>query len=143
MKNAEIIALAKVMKEKAVKEASQELEAGRYELDMLVRILGSFTKGEDYETTVPNKINFTLLAAMALSKVNIETRNSIIDEFITAMENPEELEKLAEEIKVGVQKKLDKIKGMTKTTATGKVTTDLSAEVVGAAKIVRIAKDKT
>ena len=143
MKNAEIVAIAKVIKDKVVKEASQELEAGRYELDLLVRILGSFTKGDDYQTTVPNKINFTLLAAMALSKVNIETRNSIIDEFITAMEKPAELEKLAEEIKVGVQKKLDKIKGMTETTATGKVTTDLSAEVVGAAKIVRIAKDKT
>ena len=141
MKNAEIIAVAKVMKDDIVKEASKKLDSGRYELEILIRILGSFQKGADYETTVPNKINFNLLAAMALSKVNIETRNSIIDEFITAMEKPEELEKLAEEIKVGVQKKLDKIKGLTKTTATGKVTTDLSAEVVGGSKIVRIAKD--
>jgi multidrug efflux pump subunit AcrB len=127
------VAVAKVIKEKAVKEASKNLDPGKYDVELLVRILGSFTKGEDYEQRVTAKINYALLASLALSKVNKETRDTIVEDFLMSMgrsETSDEHKKLIDQIKDEIQPKLDEIKGMTTTKMTGKVTTDLSIEVI-------------
>lgn len=142
MESTEIVAVAKVIKDKVAKEANKEVEPGRYDVDLLVRVFGSFTKGEDFEQKLTAKINFTLLAALALSKVNAETRERIVEDFIMAMgrsETSEEHTKLINQIKDEIQPKLNEIKEMTVTKMTGKVTTDLTAEVVGGGKVAKVA----
>lgn len=140
--NEQAVAVAKVMKDKVVKAASKEVVPGRYEVDLLVRVFGSLTKGEDFQQKVTARINFALLAALALSKVNATTRDNIVEDFIMSMgrsETSPEHEKLIDQIKGEIQPKLDEIKGMTKTTMSGKITTDLTAEVVGGAKVEKVA----
>ena len=87
------------------------------------------------------KINWQLGLALALSKVNKETRDSIIADMLAAMSNggeSDEHKALAAQIKAEIQPKLDELKGETKTTMSGKVTTDLTAEVVGSANINKV-----
>jgi len=142
MNNEQTIAIAKAIKDKVAKAASKDLDAGRYEVDLIVRVLGTFNKGEDFEQNLTAKINWQLGLALALSKVNKETRDSIIADMLAAMSNggeSDEHKALAAQIKDEIQPKLDKLKGETKTTMSGKVTTDLTAEVVGGGKAVKVA----
>jgi hypothetical protein len=142
MENTEIVAVAKAVKDKVAKAAGKELEPGRYDVDLLVRVLGSFSKGEDFAQKLTAKINFTLLACLALSKVNKETRGKIVEDFIMAMgrsETSPEHVKLIEQIKDEIQPKLNEIKEMTVTTMSGKITTDLTTEIVGAGKVSKVA----
>ena len=142
MENEQTVAIAKAVKDKVAKAAGKEIEPGRYDVDLLVRVLGSFSKGEDFEQKLTAKINFTLLACLALSKVNTETRNTIVEDFIMAMgrsETSEEHTKLIAQIKDEIQPKLDEIKGMTVTKMSGKITTDLTTEVVGGGKVAKVA----
>jgi len=141
MENAQVVAVAKAVKEKIAKAAGKDLEPGQYNVDLLVRVLGSFTKGEDFTQKLTAKINFTLLACLALSKLNADTRTKIVDDFIMAMgrsdTSPEHL-KLIEQIKDEIQPKLNEIKDMTTTTMSGKITTDLTAEIVGGGKVAKV-----
>jgi hypothetical protein len=141
MENAAIVAIAKAIKEKMLKEASKELEPGHYDLDFMIRFLGGMNKGEDFEQRLPNKINAWLAFALALSKVNAETRKTIIDSVVQAHSNGKESDehkKLVDQIKGEVMALLDEIKGTTVTTMTGKVTTDLSFEMVGLGKVAKV-----
>ncbi len=82
MNNEQVIAVAKAVKDKVSKAAGKEIEPGRYDVDLLVRVLGSFSKGEDFDQKLPAKINFTLLACLALSKVNKTTRDGIVNYYL-------------------------------------------------------------
>jgi len=138
MQSEATVAIGKAIKEKVLKQASKDVEPGTYNVDMLVRVLGSFTKGEDYQTKVPNSVNWTLAFALALSKVNNETRAKIVQSVVAAMANGKdspESKSLADQIKAEVQTKLDEIKAQTEITASGKVTTNLTTELVGGGKI--------
>jgi uncharacterized protein YheU (UPF0270 family) len=142
MQGSEIVAVGKVIKDKVLKAASKELEAGQYDVDLVVRILGKLTKGEDFDQKLTAKINWSLLAALALSKVNKETRNNIVEDFIMAMgrsETSDEHSKLIDQVKDEVQPKLAEVKEMVVTRMAGKVTTDLTAEVVGSGKVEKVA----
>jgi hypothetical protein len=142
MENEQIVAVAKAVKDKVLKGATKEVDPGRYDVDLLVRVLGSFTKGEDFEQKITAKINFALLSALALSKVNKETRDSIVEDFIMAMgrsETSPEHSKLIDQVKDEIQPKLNEIKEMTVTTMTGKITTDLTTEVVGGGQVKKVA----
>jgi len=141
MQSEAIVAVGKATKDKILKAASKEVEPGTYNVDLLVRVLGSFTKGEDYQTKVPAKVNWTLAFALALSKVNKETRAKIVEVVIAAMSNgqgSDESKALASQIKDEIQPRLDEIKGETMTTATGKVVTSLATELVGGGKVEKI-----
>jgi len=142
MNNEQIIAVAKAVKDKVAKEAGKTIEPGRYEVDLLVRVLGSFTKGEDFEQKLTAKINYALLAALALSKVNQGTREAIVNDFIMAMgraDTSPEHTKLIDQLKDAVQPKLNEIKDMTTTKMTGKITTNLTTEVVGGGTVSKVA----
>jgi hypothetical protein len=142
MQGREIVAVGEVVKDKALKAASKDLEPGQYDVDLVVRILGKLTKGEDFEQKLTAKINFSLLAALALSKVNKETREAIVEDFLMAMgrsETSDEHVKLIDQVKDEIQPKLAEIKEMTVTKMSGKVTTDLTAEVVGSGKVEKVA----
>ena len=142
MNTEHVLSIAKVIKEKAVKQASKDLAAGTYEVDFLVRILGSFTKGNDFEQQLVAKINYQLLAALALSKVNQNTRELIVNDFLMAMgrsDTSEEHQKLLEQVKDEIQPKLNELKEMTVSKMTGKLTTNLTAEVVGGGQVKKVA----
>jgi len=138
----QIIAVSKVVKDKIAKDASKEVAPGRYDVDLLVRVFGSFKKGEDFQQKITARINFALLAALALSKVNQTTRDNIVEDFIMTMgrteESPEHA-KLIDQIKDDIQPKLNVIKAMTVATMSGKISTDLTAEVVGGGKVEKVA----
>ena len=142
MNETEIVAIGKAVKDKVLKGASKGVEPGEYTVDMLVRVLGSFRKGEDYETVQANKVNWTLAFALALSKVNKETRAKIVESVIAAMANGKdsaENKALADQIKDEIQPRLDEIKGETRITASGKITTNLTTELVGGGKVTKTA----
>ena len=141
MDNAAIVAIAKAIKDKLVKEASKDLEPGRYDLDFMIRFLGGMNKGEAFMQKLPNKFNAWLAFALALSKVNVETRKVIVDTVIQAHSNGKESDehkKLISQIKDEIQPAIDKLKGITETEMTGKVTTDLSFEMVGLGKVAKV-----
>ena len=143
MKSAELVAIGKAVSSKLLKEATQGLDSGRYEVDMLVRVLGSFTKGEDFEQKLPNRIKWELAFALALSKVNNETRYKIINDVVGVFgkdDQSDEHKKLVQQVKDEIQPKLDDLKGITMTQMSGKISTDLSSEVMGGGKIKRIKK---
>lgn len=127
------VALAKVVKETAEKQAAELLpEKSVFEIDALVRVFGTFKKGEGYEQTFPNKINWQILFALAASKLNKETRATVIEAYNEALESDEGIKTLLDEVKTPVQRKIDSMK---KATASPKIlhkiTTDLTCEVVG------------
>lgn len=142
MNETELVAIGKAVKSKALTAASKKVDPGEYNVDIMVRVLGSFRKGEDYETTQTNTINWGLAFALALSKVNKETRAKIVETVLAAHGNGKESDEhkaMVGQIKDEIQPRLDEIKGKAKITATGKITTDLTTEVMGAGKIVKTA----
>ncbi len=78
------VALAKVVKPPVLKKASGELEPGSYEIDAVFRVHGTLRKGADHEAKATAKIDFKLLALVALSKVNETTRDVIMKDFLAA-----------------------------------------------------------
>lgn len=131
------IAVAKAIGEKVVKLASKGVNPGTYRVDALVKVLGTFTKGKDYETLVPSKIPWPVLCALLASKLNQTTLDSVMAEFEKALESGDSTG-LGEQIKDRAQVVVNKIKGQTRTTATGKITTSLVAEEVAVTVAERI-----
>lgn len=131
------IAVAKAVKDKLAKEASKGLNPGTYQVDAVVRIIGTFTKGKDYETLVPSKIPWPVLCALLASKLNQTTLDSVMAEFGGALGSGD-LAKLGEGIKEKAQAVVNEVKGQTRTTATGKIKASLVAEPVAVTAAERI-----
>ena len=125
MKNELTVGLAKGIKGSIVKQASSELGAGTYTIDELVRVQGTVRKGEDAEQVIHMKCDTWNILAVALSKLNGVTVESIVREAIGYDED--EVTAIKEQAKVA----LDKIKAPAKEMTAGKVTTKLTFSVVG------------
>ena len=141
MDNLQKVAIAKAVQTKVASAAGKELDAGTYEVDTIFRVQGTFRKGDEYEQNKTNKINWQLGFAVALSKVNNETRDKIVGLVLDAMSNGKESDEhklLADQIKAEIQPKLDDLKGTTKEWCSGKINATLVAEVVGTGKIEKI-----
>jgi hypothetical protein len=63
------VATAKVHKGAAVKAASAELAVGTHDVDVLVRITGSLTRGEDFDQRIVGKADAWALAAALLARL--------------------------------------------------------------------------
>lgn len=126
MNNTETIALAKVLGEKmkAFTDARGEIEAGEYEVDFLAHITGSFKVGEDYEQHIVAKADPWSILAIALSKLNGVTVESLIREVT------EELGDEITTIKAQAKEAMEVVKGKTLTSCKGKITKKLTAETV-------------
>ena len=124
LSNAMTVAVAKVIKDAAAKEASGKLVAGEYPVDFTVRVKGSLKKGEDYESEIVAKADPWLLVAALLSKVNGATMESVVRDSLAADES------LVEGLKASAADAIQKIKAATKTTCNGKITTKLAIEVL-------------
>lgn len=126
--NAEILAAVKVLAKHATK-ASKGLAPGDHPVDVTYRVRGTVTKGEDYTQEIVNKVDTWLLLGVALSKLNGTTAESIVREAI-AIEESEDADALAKEVKDAAKAAIRKLKGTTATDCNGKVTHSLTAEKV-------------
>lgn len=119
MKLTELLTVA-ISKIKGVDKAKEKLPVGTHEVDALVHISGTVTKGEDYEQVIWHKATPEAILAVALSKLNGVTIESIVKEAMDI--DPERITIIKKEAEEAIEKlRLDK--GMTK--CKGKVTSKL------------------
>lgn len=115
----EMLAVVKVIKKAAEKAARKELQPGDYPIDLSVRIAGSIRVGEAYEERIVATADAWLLLAIALSKLNGITIESIVREALACSLDP-----IA--IKDQANAAIAAIKDSTLTPCLGKVTTSLA-----------------
>lgn len=118
------LAVAKCGKAKEITEISQSLGAGTYKVDCIVRVFGTVNKGEDFESVVHMKVPHWKLIATCLNKLNGVTVDAIVREALDISDEQEEV------IKERVEAAIDTIKGTTKSTVSGKLTTALQMDIV-------------
>jgi len=127
MKLSDLIAVAIGKGIKEVKASSDALTVGTHEVDAIVHIKGTLTKGEDYEQKIRHKAQPEAILAVALSKLNGVTIESIVKEAMDV--DPDRITVIKKEASDAIEK-LKEAKG--KTPCSGKVTTKLDfTEVTG------------
>ena len=95
-----------------------------HHVDFTVRIQGTMRQGKGYEQNCPASANMQAILALALSKLNMTTADSIANLVREAsVGNSEELDKQFNKIKDYADKAMQAIKDATKTTCKGKLTT--------------------
>jgi len=122
MTNVEKIALAKALKDKEVKEARGEVEAGEYAVDFVAHIFGAFKVGEDYtqnKTAAMPQIKM-LLAAIMLNGISVKAfmRRYLDGEFEVTPEQEKEIKEVWKELADNYNAEFK-----------GKVTTNLHVEM--------------
>lgn len=126
MDNAETIAVTKAVASKVEKAAREELKPGKYDIDMLVRVFGTLTVGEDFEQnkTASMPQMKMLLAAIMLNGISARAfvRKYLDGEFSITEEQEKEMKEIWEELAEHF-----------KATFKGKVTSKLTAEKIDAA----------
>jgi hypothetical protein len=118
------LALGKGIKTTEIKKASDELQAGTYQVDQIVRVRGTVTKGEDYEQIVHMTIPHWKIISVLFSKVNDATMESVIREAVGLSSEDET------KIKAAAQAAAETVKASGKKMVAGKVTTKLTFEPV-------------
>jgi hypothetical protein len=117
--DAETLALAKVIKDKAGKAARSNVESGqKHKVDFRVRIHGVMDIGADRVDANAQKARPWLLAAVALSAVNEQTRQSIetrYGEMLAALNSGDASE--AKRIEAETKKQADMVCARLKLTA--------------------------
>jgi len=121
MDNLNALALSKFSLSKKTRAA---VKPGEYEVDELVRVLGTIRVGEDYDQDIVAKIPWITLLGVALSKLNGVSIKSLVREAFAAKGIDEE------KIKSEAQAAIDAIKKLGKTPCKGKVTASLSFDQV-------------
>jgi hypothetical protein len=125
-------AVAKVIKDKALKEARATLMVGTHEVDTVVRIKGTITVGEDYEERIVGKADAWTLLEVALSKLNGVTVEMLVREALNGTIN-------TETVKAQAEQAMETVKEATLTICKGKVTTKLEAEFFNTSAAMKIA----
>ncbi len=121
---AEVVSIAKGLKKKKIDDSSFALSPGEYEIDFLVHVKGTITKGEDYKERIVAKANPWALLAVAFSKLNSVTVDSLVKEADVIAQGD------VEEIKARANKAVENIKDSTLSDCLGKVTTNLQFTAV-------------
>lgn len=114
------IATTKAIDDKAYKELSTQLGEGSYPVDARIRIAGGIKKGKPYEQTVPAAANPWKLLAVAFSKLNAATVESIVQSSIGVADGE------AEVVKAAAQEAIERITAGTVRTISGRVTASLT-----------------
>jgi len=112
----------KVAISKSVK--TETLDPGEYKVDALVRIKGTVKKGEDYDSAVYQSIPFDQLFAVAMSKLNGVTVESIVKAALA-----DETDSSA--VKDAVKDAIAKLTEKSVKRCSGKTTAKVTAEVIG------------
>lgn len=128
-----LIAVGKSVKDAALKAAASEAKPGTYAVDVTVRITGEYTVGASYEQRVVAKAKPWNLLAVALNELNktLEAAGEAgidMGKLIAMADtvNPE----LADKAEADAAEAIQKVKSPTLSTCNGKITTNLTAEVV-------------
>jgi hypothetical protein len=122
-------AIHKVVSADKYKDANGEIQPGEYPIDLLVRITGALKKGEKYEAAIHWSVDWCGLFAVALSKLNGVTVESIVREFCAT----EEVK--TEEIKAQAEEAINTVKGTTMQECNGKLSGKVFAEIVETAGV--------
>lgn len=122
--NIKSLVLASLVKDEERKRASSNTLAGSYNFDFTVRVRGALSKGEDFEKKIPAKADAWGLLALAFSKLNGQTIESLVNEWVAfSPKNADEIKKQAEEA-------ISKIVADTSTVCNGVVKVVSTIEVV-------------
>lgn len=115
-----VLALSKAVSSKDLERARAAFPEGfeGYVPSTIIEISGDLKVGAPYEKTIPNKIPWATLFAIALSKVNGSTVESIVAEALES--NYDETA-----IKADVKTHIDALKETTRGPAAGAITADL------------------
>jgi len=128
----EIVALSKASPKANKVEPSTKLPVGTHEVDFLVHIFGTITKGEDYDSAVYQAVPFDLLFALAMSHLNGVTTESIVREALSILDQNGDTQRNAiKEIKASVDAAVKKLVKATTKNCSGKTTAKLSVEKLG------------
>jgi hypothetical protein len=122
------LATSKVVKSAAAKAAAADLPVGTHAVDVLVRITGSLTRGEDYDQRIVAKADAWALAAALLARLGPVDIAGIVRDSLTDPKLGDAVKALKGEAAAAMAV----LKGATLTRCNGKVTTKLTAEVVEA-----------
>ena len=118
------LAASKAVDTASVKAARADVSVGKHFVDFMVRVTGFLTVGEDYEQRLVAKADPFALLAVALSKLNGVTLDSLVREALAA--DPEEIK----EIKARASEAIQALKAPTMSVCLGKVTTNLDFEII-------------
>jgi hypothetical protein len=127
--NAETVALSKAVENGILKTARESLEPGTHKVSMNVRVEGTITVGQDYDTTLPNKAKPWNLVTVLLTEVNkLRTAAGMtgidVNQLVQMAETVDP--NMVTEAKEKAAKESAAIKAATISTVKGKVTTDLT-----------------
>jgi len=130
--NEMVMAIAKGFKPAVVTKASDEMVAGEYTVNQLIRVQGKVTKGKDYDQVIWQTVKPMKILAVALSKQNKVTADYILklaEESLTVKDD----DLMLVEATKYVNEAMAKFKKENGTeTCAGKVTTKVTFSVVGA-----------
>lgn len=128
MENTQRIAIYKSIPEKDFKDAARALSAGVHEVDFRFLVRGTLNKGEPYQQRIAADADPWCLLALALSKLNDATVNSLIDQYVQCLAD-DTLKQLGTQVKARAQEALAKVKDATTRTLDGKITAHLVVTV--------------
>jgi hypothetical protein len=123
------LALHKAVSAAKYSEINAAFPAGEYAGSFLARVSYKLKKGEAYEQAVPAKAKPWALLAVALSKLNGVTVESIVEAALSGEVDTAEIEERASVA-------MEKLKGTTVTPCAGKLTGKVEAVEVEAAMVV-------
>lgn len=118
------IATAKAVDDKTFKQLSSELPEGVITLDKTIRLVGGIKKGPDYTQRMAAAANPWKIAALALSKLNAATIESIVRESL------EVDDETASAVKAQADEALQRIKDATERRCSGKITSTIQWELL-------------
>ena len=148
MPDPNIVALAKVVKEKALKVARDGLRIGTHRIDMTVRIVGSMNVGADGTTEIRDSVDyknaFTTVVAMFVNrcrKIGQPLTSELIADLIRISMKQDEIAasmgSTVKEIVETIERDITSVTG-TKPKK-GSVTTKLEVESIGLSERLRVA----
>lgn len=118
--------LERLMLAKLAPEADREgISVGKHDVDVTLRLFGTVSVGKDHEAVIPAAVPWERVALLALSKLNLATREKIVEDALG------EREISANEIKAEALVVADRLKGETKRMRRGPVRLEIVAARVG------------
>jgi hypothetical protein len=115
--------IARIVKDEEKKEASKDIKPGAYKGEFMARVSYAFKRGEDFEKTIPAAAKPWKLLALALSKLNGVTVDSLVREAEAGTVEDNDIEKRANEA-------IAAIVADTKTKCNGQVRGTFSLDIV-------------
>ena len=118
------IAVSKAVNAKDLKVATEQLEEGGYNVSFVARIQGGIKRGAPFKTKVAASANPWKLLALAMGKLNANSRRKLVQESL-AMD-----EASVNTLKAAVTADIKEIIAATEVDSLGRITAALTLEVL-------------